>query len=127
DGFNAGDIVSDANFYDGTAMNAAEIQTFLNQRVPRCTIGDAGRKAGTPWGNTMIAWLCLKDFKMNTTTRPANAYCGAYSGAVNETSAQIISKVARACGISPKVLLITLEKEQSLVSDSWPTVRQLEV
>lgn len=127
DGFNAGNIISDALFYDGNAMSAAEVQSFLNQRVPRCTIGDPGRTAGMPWGNTSIASKCLRDYTMSTISRAANPYCSAYVGRPSETAAEIITKVAQACGISQRVLLITLEKEQSLVTDSWPTVRQIDV
>ncbi|MBS3182064.1 LGFP repeat-containing protein [Leucobacter manosquensis] len=127
DGFSPGNIVSDANFYDGRALDAGQIQTFLNQRVPRCTIGDPGRTAGMKWGETRIASQCLRNFSMNTQSRPANAYCAAYSGRSGESAAQIIAKVGQACGISQRVLLIMLEKEQSLVTDSWPTVRQFDV
>ncbi|GAA2188517.1 hypothetical protein GCM10009786_17940 [Leucobacter alluvii] len=127
DGFSPGNIVSDANFYDGRALDAGQIQTFLNQRVPRCTIGDPGRTAGMKWGETRIASQCLRNFSMNTQSRPANAYCAAYSGRSGESAAEIIAKVGQACGISQRVLLIMLEKEQSLVTDSWPTVRQFDV
>ncbi|WP_162903636.1 hypothetical protein [Leucobacter sp. wl10] len=123
-GFNPGQIISDANFYDGGAMPAEQIQSFLNQQVPRCTIGDPGRLAWSPYGSTMIAGSCLKDIRFSTASRAANAYCGAYPGGTNETAATIISKVGRACGISPKVLMVMLEKEQSLITDTWPTVRQ---
>jgi len=124
DGFQAGNIISDANFYDGSAMTASQIQTFLNERVPRCTIGDPGRTAGTPIYGSTVAKFCLRNFVMDTSTRAANAYCGAYLGQKGETAARIIEKVSLACGISPRVLLITLEKEQSLVSDTWPTENQ---
>ena len=126
-GFNPGNIISDSLFYNGSAMSASEVQSFLNQRVPRCTIGDPGRTAGMVWGTTNIAPNCLRDYRMNTVSRAANPYCGAYVGVAGETAAQIIAKVGQACGISQKVLLITLEKEQSLVTDSWPTVRQIDV
>ncbi|WP_442918872.1 LGFP repeat-containing protein, partial [Leucobacter sp. MMO-66] len=123
-GFDAGNIIDDALFYDGTAWNAAQIQSFLNQRVPRCTIGDPGRGAYTPWGSTMISGACLGGSFWTTAARPANAYCSAMAGAVNESAASYIARVGAACGISPKVLLVMLEKEQSLVTDTWPTVRQ---
>ncbi|MBK0421632.1 hypothetical protein JD292_06050 [Leucobacter sp. CSA2] len=126
-GFNAGRIIDDSQFYDGNAMTATEIQNFLNQRVPRCTIGDPGRTAGMVWGNTRIAAQCLKNFRANTPSRAANAYCAAYAGASNESAAAILAKVSRACGISPRTLLVMLEKEQSLVTDTWPTVRQFDV
>ena len=127
--FNPGHIISDADFYNGVAMSSADIQNFLNQQVPRCTIGDPGREAGMPWApnNSSIANACLRDFSMSTVTTAADRYCGAYIGSPNETAAQIIAKVGQSCGISPRVLLVMLEKEQSLVTDTWPTVRQLDV
>ncbi|WP_416443832.1 LGFP repeat-containing protein [Leucobacter sp. HNU] len=126
-GFEAGNIISDGLFYDGNAMSAAQVQTFLNGKVPRCTIGDPGRTPGTPIYGSTVAGACLRNYTMNTTSRAANAYCSAYAGAANESAAAIIAKVGRACGISQKVLLVMLEKEQSLVQDDWPTVRQFNV
>lgn len=126
-GFNPGNIISDDLFYDGNAMNAGEVQAFLDGRVQRCTIGDQGRSAGSPYGNSVIASKCLRNYTMNTVSKEANSYCGAYLGLANESAAAIIAKVGKACGISQRVLLITLEKEQSLVSDTWPTIRQIDV
>ncbi len=126
-GFNAGNIIADSIFYDGNAMSAAQVQAFLNSRVTRCTIGDPGREAGKVWGSTKIASRCLKDSTATTPTREANAFCAGYAGAKNETAAQMIAKVGKACGINPRVLLVMLEKEQSLVTDTWPTVRQYAV
>lgn len=123
-GFQAGNIIDDALFYDRDGMTSGEIQRFLERKVPRCTIGDAGRTAGSAYGSTKIAKYCLRDFSMKTSSKAANENCTAYSGRASETAAQIIRRVAQACGINPKVLLITLEKEQSLVTDTWPTVRQ---
>ncbi|GAA1780577.1 cell wall-binding repeat-containing protein [Leucobacter iarius] len=126
-GFNPGNIIADSVFYDGNAMNAAQVQAFLNGKVPRCTIGDPGRAPGTPIYGSTVAKSCLRNFTMSTSSRAANQICAAYPGAVGESAAQIIAKVGKACGISPKVLLVMLEKEQTLVSDDWPTVRQFNV
>ena len=38
-----------------------------------------------------------------------------------QTAAQIIYEVARACSINPKVLLVTLQKEQGLIQSVNPT------
>lgn len=43
-----------------------------------------------------------------------------------KSAAQIIYDAAAANGVSPKVILITLQKEQSLLSDSTPSTRQLQ-
>ncbi|WP_424960857.1 hypothetical protein [Leucobacter weissii] len=125
--FNAGRIIDDALFYKGNAMTTSQVKSFLKKRLGRCTIGDSGRKAGKTWGSTKIAKACLRNFTMKTSSRASNSNCKAYRGSKKESAAQIITKVSRACGISPKVLLVMLEKEQSLVTDSWPTVRQFNV
>lgn len=118
--FNAGNIISDSVFYDGNAMTTADVQAFLGANMSRCSIGDPGRAPGTPYGNTSVAGKCFKDYTVTTASRAANAYCNAYPGATNESSAQIVAKVGKVCGISQRVLLVLLEKEQSLITDSWP-------
>lgn len=125
--FNAGNIISDELFYNGQAMQASEIQTFLNQQLSTCRIGTPPYMPGSlsPSGSgNIIASDCLKNYKQNTTSRASDAYCQGYVGVKNETSAQIIEKVGKSCGISQKVLLVMLEKEQSLLTDSWPVTRQ---
>jgi hypothetical protein len=129
--FNPGLIVSDAYFFNGSAMTASEVQTFLNEHVSggRCTIGDAGRAPGTvvyyrDGTPDTIAATCLKDWRQSTPSVAANTQCSAYSGSANETAAQIIYKVGLACNISQRVLIVLLEKEQSLVTDNWPWMRQ---
>lgn len=124
--FEPGKIIDDALFYDGAAMTTAQVQTFLDKQMPKCEIGTK-YKAGSAWGSTKVADFCLKNAKFTTQSRAANSYCKAYAGAKNESAAAIVAKVGRACGISPKVLLVMLEKEQSLVTDTWPTVRQFNV
>ncbi len=107
--FNPGMIITDAVFYDSSTMTVAQIQSFLNARVPSCRSG----------------YVCLKSFRQTTTSQPARSEgCSAYAGQANESAALIIYKVSRACGINPQSLLVLLEKEQGLVTDTWPTSRQ---
>ena len=103
--FSAGNIISDYNFYNGSAMSAAEVQQFLNNQVTTC-------KAG---------YTCLKSYSQTSTTMAANAMCSQYTGAAGESAATIIYKVGVACGISQKVLLVTMQKEQGLVTATAPT------
>ncbi|WP_460359599.1 hypothetical protein, partial [Alpinimonas psychrophila] len=126
--FNAGNIISDDVFFNGSAMSAVVVQDFLNKQVPSCTInnGQPSHAAGAPFGSTTISDVCLKDFYQSTPNMSAQPrLCNAYAGGPSERASDIIAKVGIACNISQKVLLVLLEKEQSLVSDSWPTVRQL--
>lgn len=101
--FNPEYLISDANFYDANAMSEADIQSFLSRTA--CSPRD-----GVP---------CLANYSQTTQTRAAAGtnQCGAYAGAANESAARIIAKVAQACGISPKVFLVLIQKEQSLVTN----------
>ncbi|WP_162942652.1 hypothetical protein [Cryobacterium soli] len=106
--FNPGNIISDAVFYNSSTMSAADIQNFLNARVPACRSG----------------YTCLKNYSQDTTNQSAKSEgCAAYSGQ-RESAATIIYKVATACGINPQSLLVLLEKETSLVTDTWPSSGQ---
>lgn len=106
--FNPANIISDANFFNGSAMDANAVQAFLDARVPYCQSG----------------YSCLKSYRQDTWTRAADPMCGAYQGASGESAAQIIAKVGLACNVSQKVLLVLLQKEQSLVTDNWPGAGQ---
>ena len=104
-GFQAGLIISDYNFYDSWAMTEAEIQGFLNWTVGTC----ANDK-------------CLSILRLDTPTKTFSfGTCATYAGAEGETVARIIYKVQRACGISAKVLLTTLQKEQGLLTSQAPS------
>jgi LGFP repeat len=105
--FNPGLIISDSNFYDSNAMSESQIQSFLNAK---CAGGN-----------------CLNVVLSPSTTRvPTNMCPGTYTGAASETSAAILYKVQRACGISAKVLLVTLQKEQGLVTLANPSAAKLQ-
>ncbi|MFG6502802.1 hypothetical protein [Microbacterium sp. P05] len=106
--FNPGNIISDQLFYDSQALDANGVQSFLNRQVPNCRAG----------------YTCLKDYRQNTDNRAADRYCNGYTGRSSESAAQIIDNVARSCGISQKVLLVLLQKEQSLVTSTWPEAGQ---
>ncbi|THG35578.1 hypothetical protein E6C70_05935 [Glaciibacter flavus] len=100
--FHAGRIISDYNFYNAYAMTEEQIGEFLSSL--RCTPRDASP--------------CLSDYRETTTDQPAQerGHCDAYRGGVDETAARIIARVSVACGISPRVLLVLLQKEQSLLT-----------
>ena len=102
--FDAGNIIDDAVFWDGYAMTAREVQNFLEAKVPSCTPG----------------YTCLKDYREATRTIPATPMCKQYDAGPYESAADIIVKVAQACGINPRVILVTLQKEQGLVTSRAP-------
>jgi O-6-methylguanine DNA methyltransferase len=104
-GFDPSNIISDYNFFDSWAMTESEIQAFLERE-------------GNPCGNSN----CLANFRVNTPNASWDfGTCAPYAGAANESAARIIFKVQRACGLSAKVILVTLQKEQGLITASRPS------
>lgn len=110
-GFKSGRIIDDAIFTNKNSMSAAQIQEFLNGKVPACdTQGSQPSEFG---GGTRAEWAaargyyppftCLKDFSEG-----------------GRTSAQIIYDTAQEFSINPQVLIVLLQKEQGLVLDTWP-------
>lgn len=103
--FSAGNIVSDAVFYDGGALTADAVQEFLQARVPSCS----------------SRYACLTTFRQDTPTIAASpGRCAAFDGRTAESAASIIARVGQACGISQKVLIVLLQKEQGLVTNVAP-------
>ncbi|OIU86637.1 cell wall-binding repeat-containing protein [Microbacterium sp. AR7-10] len=110
-GFEPGNIISDAVFTDKTTMTEAQIQSFFNSKVATC-------RGGTDSYGPII---CLKDYKSDSVNRPADVYCKGYTGAKGESAARIIYRVAQSCGINPQVLIVMLQKEQGLITHTWPS------
>lgn len=127
---NPGNIISDSQFYNGNAMSAEQVQSFLDQRVSNCLIGTAKYPAGGMYDGRRLSNACLKDFEMETQSQNLNRYCSAYQGSGpgnKESAASIIAKVGAACGISQKVLLVMLQKEQSLITNTAPYQRRYDI
>jgi hypothetical protein len=103
--WNPGNIIDDATFYNSNAMDAAGVQAFMERQLRTCSAG----------------YTCLKDYRQNTENRSADRYCDGYSGRANESAAAILDRVARSCGVSQQVLLVLLQKEQGLLTDSAPS------
>ncbi len=106
--FDPGNIISDVNFYNGSAMSSSSVQSFLNSVAPNCK-----QASGGP--------ACLKNFSQNMSGIAAvSGRCSAINGGV-KSAATVIAQVGAACGISQKVLLVLLQKEQGIVTTNSPT------
>ncbi|HSX02877.1 MAG TPA: hypothetical protein VLI05_06230 [Candidatus Saccharimonadia bacterium] len=134
--FQAGRIIDNQVFYNGSDMSVAQIQSFLSLQVPTCDTNGNLPYYGTYGGHTYNGnilrknldpnypppYTCLKDYYENTTTHannignPGNIPSGAIS------AAQIIADAAQTYNINPKVLLATMQKESlgPLITDDWP-------
>ncbi len=93
-------IIDDPIFLNKNSMSVQDIQNFLNSKVPTCDTNHQGGLAQYP-----PPYVCLKDYVDPTT---------------NKKASQLIYDEAQAAGLNPQVILVTLEKEQGLVTDSWP-------
>ena len=110
-GFTAGNIMSDSVFTDESTMTESQIQAFFDSKVSTC------RGGSDSWGQI----VCLKDYRTDSVDRPADGYCRGYTGAKGESAARIIYRVSQSCDINPRVLIVMLQKEQSLVTHTWPS------
>ncbi|MET0161952.1 MAG: cell wall-binding repeat-containing protein, partial [Microbacteriaceae bacterium] len=101
--FDPGYIISDGEFYNASAMNESQVQSFLRSKVV-CQNNN-----------------CLVNYKQNTQNRASDAMCRGYTGASNEPAARIIAKVQASCGVSAKAIIVTLQKEQGLITSGAPS------
>lgn len=122
-------IIDDSVFFNGSTMNPTDIQAVLNAKVPVCDTngtqpsGRDGYPTRADWGRANgenPPYTCLKDYSQTINGSSADAYCGGSVGAGTKSAAQIIYEVSQACNVNPKVLIVLLQKEQSLVTDEWP-------
>jgi uncharacterized protein with LGFP repeats len=109
--FSPGTIIADAVFFNANAMSQAQIQSFLVSAEPSCAAG----------------YTCLKNYVEPTISARAANYCSAYPAATNQSASQIIYNVAQACGINPQVLIVTLQKEEGLVTSAAPSAGAYQV
>ena len=102
--FDPGNIISDAQFFDADAMSVGEVQTFLDDKGAACS-GDR----------------CLKAMTFDVPASDADGLCSAIAAAGAQSAAQVIDTAAHACGISERVLLTLMQKEQHLVTANPPS------
>lgn len=121
----AGNIIDDSIFYSSTDMTIADVQNFLNTKVPTCdTWGTQMYNAsmtraqyGASHG-TAAPYICLKDYYENPSTHQNNLNGVIPPGGAS--AANIIKYAADTYGISARALIVTLQKENTLVTDDWP-------
>ncbi|MEK7594273.1 MAG: hypothetical protein AAB436_01380 [Patescibacteria group bacterium] len=96
--FSANNIMDEGVFNNYTSMNAGQIDSFLNGFAYSCISPNTGFAARVPTGYS-----------------PGGGYTyGGYGSA-----GAVIAASAQAYGLNPKVLIATLEKEQSLVTGQY--------
>ncbi|MCA0228366.1 hypothetical protein LCH21_02850 [Patescibacteria group bacterium] len=117
--WNAGKIIDDAVFTNAYSMPVGAIQKFLESKVPVCdTYGQQRSELGGPDLNgdgVVQRWEYGKaSYNQTTFTCLRNAIVG------GKSASQIIYDTAVKYQINPQVFIALLQKEQGLVTDTWP-------
>lgn len=105
--FDPGFIISDELFYDGAAMTSAQIQAFLDEKIGTCLNGRC----------LNVSSISSPSYPSWTSPSTGELACAAVTGGTMPVS-EWIYRVQAACGISAKVILVTLQKEQGLIQGS---------
>jgi hypothetical protein len=135
--FMAGRIIDDPLFTNKDSMTPDQIQAFLNTQRPSCDTNGTGTVYDSVYGDTVTRntygqrrgnpapFTCLKDYWEVPKTQPggdvpASNYGGQPIPPGAKSAATLIWEAAQAYNINPQVLLVTLQKEQGLITDDWP-------
>ena len=107
--FNPGNIISDGVMSNANAMSVEEIQRFLTSKnaCKDTNIAKAKSYPGLRYHIENGHFVCLSEETFE------------YNGQ-KQTAAQVIYDAARDFQINPQVLIVLLEKEQGLITDTWP-------
>ncbi|MCY4088835.1 MAG: hypothetical protein OXF49_01770 [Candidatus Saccharibacteria bacterium] len=126
--FNAGHIIDNEVFTDYETMTTEDIQAFLNETL--ASVGGCEHHHENIYAALPIPpYTCLAEYQQNPETGADNYGLFDENGDPTnieggQSSAQIIYQAAQTYKINPQVLLAVLQKEQSLLTDTWPWPRQ---
>lgn len=122
DGFNPGNIISDAVMSNYSSMTKDEIQAFLSSKG-NCNntnynlyLQIKAQYPNTDWHFKDGKFVCLSEEIFGL----GNTFGDSVPAGEGQTAAEIIYEAARDYRINPQVLIVLLEKEQSLITDSYP-------
>ena len=118
--FDAGYIMSDYQMGNYNAMNEGEIWNFLKQKGncndTRTYLADRYTSYSYHIKDGHFVCLAAETFGDGTAYGDAAPH--------GESAAHIIWQAAQDYRINPQVLIVLLQKEQGLITDSWPNNRQ---
>lgn len=118
DNFNAGNIISDDTMSNYESMSLDDIQRFLSSHG-NCNDRNtyiAGYYPSVHYHIKDGHFVCLADERFGD----GYEYGDLLPEGAGESAAKIIYDVSREYRINPQVLIVLLEKEQGLITDSYP-------
>lgn len=111
-GFEAGNIMSDEIMSNNSSMTESQIDTWLHQH------GNC---------NDRQTWKANDYPELKYHIKDGHFVCLADETFHGQSAAHVIKKVADQYRINPQVLIVLLQKEQGLITDSWPNSRQYQI
>ncbi len=121
--FKPGNIISDYTMSNYESMTVEEIDQFLHNHG-NCNNTETYKAAWYPSVHYHIKdghFVCLADEVFAEGVEYGDLIP---EGTKSRTAAQVIYDTAHEFKINPQVLIVLLEKEQGLISDSWPNSLQ---
>ncbi len=121
--FKPGNIISDYTMSNYESMTVEEIDQFLHNHG-NCNNTETYKAAWYPSVHYHIKdghFVCLADEVFAEGVKYGDLIP---EGTKSRTAAQVIYDTAHEFKINPQVLIVLLEKEQGLISDSWPNSLQ---
>ncbi len=131
--FNPGRIIDDGIFTNSDSMTVAQIQNFLTSKMPNCDTNGVEKAGGGTLTMTNRQWIeskyqisppykCLYNYKENPSTGENN-YGKTTDPAGSLSAAELILQYSKQFNINPQVMIVTLQKENGLVTDNIPVPR----
>lgn len=128
--FNPARIIDDGVFTNSNSMSIQDIQNFFNSKVTCDTWGvktsELGEGTRRQWmANRGISppFRCVTDYFENASTKENNyGKSDRPSGSIS--AAEIVYNYSRQFNINPQVIIATLQKENGMITDEWPTPKQ---
>jgi hypothetical protein len=114
-GFEAGNIMSDTVMGNKDSLTEAQIQSFLKSKNA-CNDSDYSKYQRYSAAGYSYSWknghfVCMADEIFGSNGLPASE---------GQSAAHIIWQAAQDYSINPQVLIVLLQKEQGLITDTWP-------
>lgn len=103
--FDPGNIISDTVMSNKNSMTVQQIQAFLESK-----------NSCNNTNTYMASWYPNLQYNI----KDGKFVCMAKESFDGQSAAQIIWQVSQDYNINPQVLIVLLEKEQGLVTDTWP-------
>lgn len=107
--------------FNGGSFTTSSRATY-GQRI--ATWFNANPSSGWVTNESLAPYVCLENYVENPSTGQNNLQNPSATISGGESAAQIIYNAAIQYQINPEVIIVTLQKEQGLVTDDWPWVNE---